>query len=404
MIVGTFIVNKSQIVSRFTDQLKISKIENLILDFMQDPRPLVIKGLFKYIQHIQNNVHYVLITSLNYKENKGRKILEYISNNSTLDTIDQLITIDNVLYNETPIFSNLSLIKNMESQEEKIYKMMMKNKASEIKKKYSQIQSSTSKNEYKERHSHQEEKLITSSKNETSQVSTSSKKTKSFETSKKGIFILLKEKLKCQIDVENTLKNVEINGEMILNIKNESYKNLEIKVKGDISACKFSPKLDKQSCKNNIIRSDKDFSLNKNIALMKWKSQNITNLPISFTFWPSEVKQGTYQVSLEFTAEEDINNLNINIPIKDVIVVDTNLTTNDNFIEWNIGNIKKNDSDSLDFQCKCEDIKKIFPIDVYFTSEKINLEVGDIEIKGHDEDEYEMKKMTEVEEYKIEYE
>lgn len=401
MIVGAFIVNKSQIVSRFTEPFSVSKIEMLILDYIQNPNPLVIRGLYKYISYVFNEVSYVIITSLQFKELEAKKILKFLSNNCTLDPIDQIVTLDNILYDNNYLFPNLSLIKNMDSQEEKIYKMMMKNKAGEMKKKYNSLKKSTSSIKSMPCQSYISSKSVglDIQGDDKKDINVSiNNKPRSFETGKKDIFILLKEKMKCQVDVENNIKVLELNGEMTLNIKNEKYKNIQIDVKGDTSKCKFSPKLDKEAVKCNIIRSSKDFSLNKNIALMKWKFQDIKKLPISFTFWPSEIKPKTFQVSLEITAEEDLDNLLINIPTKNMLEKNTS-----EFLEWNVGNIKKDNSDSFDFQCKCNDIVNIFPIDVYFTSNKINLEIEEVKIKETEGD-LEIRKVLEAEEFKLEYE
>ena len=108
MIVGAFIVNKSQIVSRFTEPLSVSKIEMLILDYIQNPNPLVIRGLYKYISYVFNEVSYVIITSLQFKELEAKKILKFLSNNCTLDPIDQIVTLDNILYDNNYLFPNLS--------------------------------------------------------------------------------------------------------------------------------------------------------------------------------------------------------------------------------------------------------------------------------------------------------
>ncbi|KAK6089744.1 hypothetical protein P3W45_001246 [Vairimorpha bombi] len=407
MIIGAFITNirTNQITSRLNDPLSITKIEHLLLDFLNSvskKEGILEKSLYKYIYTFSNDNYYVLITSLLFKEIKGKKLLNFLVSNSTHDPVDQLVTIDNILYGDNILYPNLSLIKNMESQEEKIYKMMMKNKETEMKKKQKDLK--YTKPLIKESSGIKVESVT----NIPSQEKKITEKRKRFETSQNGVFVLLKERLRCEIDIENNLKTLEINGEMNINIKNEKYKNIEIKLSGDILKCKFSPKLDKGSSVNGLIRSNKDFSLNKNIALMKWKDTELRNLPISFTFWPSEVKLGTYQISLEFVADEDLEDLVINIPKKNMLdVLVEGAKETGNIIEWSIGTVKKGESDTLDFQCKCNDVNDIFPIEVFFTADEIYLDVqvGEVRVDGGKvKEDCEIKKILEVENFKINYE
>jgi coatomer subunit delta len=407
MIIGAFITNirTNQITSRLNDPLSITKIEHLLLDFLNSvskKEGILEKSLYKYIYTFSNDNYYVLITSLLFKEIKGKKLLNFLVSNSTHDPVDQLVTIDNILYGDNILYPNLSLIKNMESQEEKIYKMMMKNKETEMKKKQKDLK--YTKPLIKESSGIKVESVT----NIPSQEKKITEKRKRFETSQNGVFVLLKERLRCEIDIENNLKTLEINGEMNINIKNEKYKNIEIKLSGDILKCKFSPKLDKGSSVNGLIRSNKDFSLNKNIALMKWKDTELRNLPISFTFWPSEVKLGTYQISLEFVADEDLEDLVINIPKKNMLdVLVEGAKETGNIIEWSIGTVKKGESDTLDFQCKCNDVNDIFPIEVFFTADEIYLDVQVEEVRvdgGKVKEDCEIKKILEVENFKINYE
>lgn len=413
MIIGAFITNirTNQITSRLNDPLSITKIEHLLLDFLNSVSKkdgILEKSFFKYIYTFSNDNYYVLITSLLFKDIKGKKLLNFLVSNSTHDPIDQLVTIDNVLYGDNILYPNLSLIKNMESQEEKIYKMMMKNKESEMKKKQKELK--YSKPLIKDLTGIRDTNNIKvdNVKNVPNQEKSVTEKRKRFETSQNGIFVLLKERLRCEIDIENNLKTLEVNGEMNVNIKNEKYKNIEIKLSGDILKCKFSPKLDKESSINGLIRSNKDFSLNKNIALMKWKDTELKNLPISFTFWPSEVKLGTYQISLEFVADEDLEDLVINIPKKNMLdVLVEGAKETGSIIEWNIGRVKKGESDTLDFQCKCNDVNDIFPIEVYYTTDNIYLDVQveEVRVGGEEiEKDCEIKKILEVENFKINYE
>lgn len=410
MIIGTFIKNtfNNKVVARFQDPLYADKIEFLIQDFLNtvlSKDGVLCKQLYKYIYNNINDTFYVLITTLDYSEMKARKFINFLVTNSTSDPIDQLVTIDNMLFENLVIYPNLYLIKKMESQEEKIHNLMMKNKEKELLKKQKAL-----KNEFK---SGKESRLFLDTSVKVSNIPNTNdlqrkvlvtEKKKRFETSKLPVFICLKEKVKYEIDMENNILNSELNGEMSINIKDEIYKNIEIYIDGDIQKCKFSPKLDKQSSLKGLIRSDKDFSLNKNIALMKWKNSNVKQLPISFSFWPSEVKLNVYQICFEYLAEEDIENLVIHIPKNKIsnLVIEGVVETNE-LVEWNVGSISQGDSDTLEFTCRCEDVNDIFPIDVYFISNRIYSNIDVLKVINDSETikNCEIKKVLETENFKI---
>lgn len=385
------------------------KIEYFLLDFMNSTTRksgVVPRDFYKYIYLFNEDNYYVLITSIFYNEPKAFRVLEYIISQ---DPVDVLVAIDNVIFGETVIFPNLSLIKAMDSQEEKIHNMMMKNKELEVRRRQKEMKykrgsgsSSVGSNLVKG----SSNVVNTPSTNPTSTTinpTPSVTKKKHFETSGSPVFICLKERLRCSLDYENNLKSVEVLGEMTLNIKDESLKGLEIHLEGDYKDCKFSPKLSKDSSTLGVIRSDKPFSLNKNIALLKWKDLNLKRLPIEFTFWPSEVKLNTYQISLEFTTDRPLENLNITIPkgkLRDIQSED--LKDKGNVLEWNV----HSSSTSLEFQCRCEDPTDIFPIEVYFTSNVSyrDIEVGEVLCDGKPLDCVDVKRVLEVDSFTLESE
>lgn len=383
------------------------KIQYFLLEFMNSPTKktgVLPKDLYKYIYLFFEDNYYVLITSLYYSEAKAFKILEYITHQ---DPLDVLVAIDNVIFEDTIIFPNLSLIRSMDSQEEKIYNMMMKNKELELRRKQKAMMRPVKKDPVKalvkdvvNRDALKEVKKDTVKRDMLNNEVTSSKKR--FETSKSPVFICLKERLRCSVDTENNIKKVEVLGEMTLNIKDEKYKALEIHLVGDYKNCKFSPKLSKDSSSTGVVRSDKPFSLNKNIALLKWKDTTVEKIPIEFTFWPSEIKLNTYQISLEYTTDTPLENLTIYIPKKNLREIHSeDLKDKGDVLEWSVGN---SPSDSLEFQCRCADPTDVFPIEVYFTSSHCHrsIEVGEVLCGDQPLDCVEIKKILEVDSFTIE--
>ncbi|EOB11514.1 coatomer complex delta subunit [Nosema bombycis CQ1] len=465
MILGTLVTNirNNQILARMKDPVYTEKIEFFLLEFMNSATKksgLVYKDLYKYIYTFDEDNYYVLITSLLFNEIKGFSILTHLINSKGGDPLDLLIFIDNIIYEDNIVYPDLNLIFNMDSQEEKIYKMMMKNKELEMRRKQKEIIKNKSKGG-------NGSKLDLNKLNINSKLSINNDltskptinntyirndlpvdfkpkdKKRRFETSTSPIFICFKEKIKCVINQENKIKLMEVMGEMTLNIKEEDFNNLEIKLKGNYEDCKFSPKLNKKDTNCGIIKSEKGFSLNKNIALLKWRgcvdggkgdgskvekggsskvnangkpslsnphsnsNPYLSNTPpLEFTIWPSEIKLNTFQFTLEIIPNLDLENLLISIPKRKLREIKFENENEDN-LEWKIDSISKGDSDSLEFQCKCEDPSDIFPIEIYFTSPGCYREIGIASIKMNGEDlkeKTDIKKMREVDEFTLESE
>jgi hypothetical protein len=479
MILGTLVTNirNNQILARMKDPVYTEKIEFFLLEFMNSATKksgLVYKDLYKYIYTFDEDNYYVLITSLLFNEIKGFSILTHLINSKGGDPLDLLIFIDNIIYEDNIVYPDLNLIFNMDSQEEKIYKMMMKNKELEMRRKQKEIIKKNGKggnigskldlNKLSSIESNIKPNQKSTINNPTIMkvndlpVDFKPKdKKRRFETSTSPIFICFKEKIKCVINQENKIKLMEVMGEMTLNIKEEDFNNLEIKLKGNYEDCKFSPKLNKKDTNCGIIKSEKGFSLNKNIALLKWRGSNssievggsnnsssevggskvekggsskpILNTPhfnitphsnsipylntphpnippLEFTIWPSEIKLNTFQFTLEIIPNLDLENLLISIPKRKLREIKFENENEDN-LEWKIDSISKGDSDSLEFQCKCEDPSDIFPIEIYFTSPGCYREIGIESIKMNGEDlkeKTDIKKMREVDEFTLESE
>jgi hypothetical protein len=114
----------------------------------------------------------------------------------------------------------------------------------------------------------------------------------------------------------------------------------------------------------------------------------------------------TFQFTLEIIPNLDLENLLISIPKRKLREIKFENENEDN-LEWKIDSIFKGDSDSLEFQCKCEDPSDIFPIEIYFTSPGCYREIGIESIKMNGEDlkeKTDIKKMREVDEFTLESE
>lgn len=415
MILGTLVTNlrTNKLLARMKEPVPNEKIEFFLLEFMNSAvtkAGTIYKDLYKYIYIYYEDNYYVLITSLFFSEVKAANILNHLINSPSTDPLDMLVSIDNIIYGDNIVFPNLSIIKNMDSQEEKIYKMMMENKELEVRRKQKQLKLKTGnkllETTKKLEEIHNKQLELTRRNLETLNLQVEKKESKkTFETSSSPVFVCFKERIKCTMDIENNLKASEVLGEMTINVKEEKYKNLEIQLEGEYKDCKFSPKLMKDSSKTGILKSEKPFSLNKNIALLKWKDSKIPTMPLELSYWPSEIKPNTYQISFEFTTAMDLENLSFSVPKKNLTdVTAEGVTITLDCIEWKVGSVASGESDSLEFQCKTSDLSLIFPIDVYFTSlncyRDLNITktvIGEEEIES-----IEIKKVLEVDSFAIE--
>lgn len=419
MIIGLFMANNqtNEMISRMTLPLAISRTEHFLLDFsnsVASTSGCIDKGLYKYVYNLVDSVYYVVITSPQHSRMRAQWVLDELQKNSNGDPIDALIAMDNLLYGQTLFSPNMDLIKSMDSQEEKIHELMMRSRTKEVVQKQKELQRrpvididrelEKVRNLEMEIRNESIQQLRSIAKIVTNPVKERRRK---FETSASPVFILFKERLKMTIDKENNIKSGEVQGDMSLMIKEDEYKNLEITLANCGKDAKFSPNLDKQASGRGVLRSERGFPVGKNVALVKWRDTEIKAPPITFTFWPSETSLNTYQIMLEYTAEHNLENLGIFFPKTHLsdIVVSGAASEGDSHIEWNVGDVEKGASDTLEFSCTCSDPSEIFPLDVYFASDfvftglsvsKVVLEeeIKDVEIKTV----FEVDKFTVVDE------
>lgn len=416
MIIGLLVTNSqtNQTVSRMTCALPVSKMEHFLLEFVNSAKSnagTIQKGFYKYIYSVIDSIYYVVITSPQHSSTRAQWILDFLQKNSSGDPIDSLITMDNLLYGQTLFSPNINLIKNMDSQEEKIHEMMVKNRTKEVVQKQKELQRKPFtdidrelervRNLEMEIRNENIQQLRTMTKVVTKPVKEIRRR---FETSTSPVFILLKERLKMVIDKENNVKSGEVQGDMTLTIKEDEYKNLEVKLGNYDKSMRFSPNLDKQASIDGILKSEKGFPVDRNVALVKWRNTNIRSPPVTFTFWPSETSLNTYQMMLEYTTEHDLENLSIFFPKTNIsnVVLSGPAKEGDSYIEWSIGDVEKGMSDTLEFSCTCSDPSEIFPLDVYFTSNFVftTLSVEKVFL-GNEVEDVEIKKVFEVDKFTV---
>lgn len=417
MIVGLFVANSltGHMVSRMTCAMPVSKIEHFMLDFISSEMKgsgSLTKGFYKYVYSMVDSVYYVVITSMGYSNMRAQGVLDVLQKNTSGDGVDALVTMDNILYGQTVFEPNVSLIKSMDSQEERIHELMMKNKSKELMQKQKELQRRpvTEIDRELEKVRSLEMEIRNESIQQLRSMTRASsnpvkERRRELETSESPVFIVFKEKLRMTIDKENNVKSGEVQGDMSITIKEEGFKDVEVVVGNVGKDVKFSPNLDRSVSGEGRLRCEKGFPVGKSVALVKWRSSDVREPPITFTFWPSETSLNVYQITLEYTAECNMRNLSVFFPKTSIssVVVDGAAKEGDTHIEWGIGDVEKGASDTLEFSCSCSDPSEIFPLEVYFTSDFVftKLSAEKVVKDGEEVHEVEIKKVFEVDKFAV---
>lgn len=182
--------------------------------------------------------------------------------------------------------------------------------------------------------------------------------------------VVLKERLKVTVDKDSNVKSCEIDGDLSMFLKREEHRSCSLKISTK-NELKYSPNLDRELAKEGVLRGVRGFPVNKNLALVKWKKNKIESLPISFTFWPSDLENGRFQIMFEICAEEDLRDVIFCFnkeKIKDVTVEEGDAEVKE-FLEWNVGTLDKGQAETLEFSCACLSPGDVFPANLFFTGE-----------------------------------
>lgn len=391
MIISVFVwdTHSNRKVFRSSYPMPSSKMNYFIAEFISleaSTDGVIEKESYNYV-YISNNVQkFAMQISKDHSIRSAASVLRFIEQNSTEDIFDVLVTIDNTLFDGEGIKLDLEPIKAMDSQEEKIYSMMMENKRLEM------IQ----------REKDQKRVLLTEQVMPRARPSTELKP-KKIERSSKPILVIIRERIKVAIDKENYVKENMVSGEMNLVISDPKYRQVQIRMKNLDASLKYSPYLDKDALKKQILRFEKDRGLNKSIPLLKWTRKS-TRQPMTFEFWNDE--DGEKYVSiLSFKATMDLRNLEFRFNIENVTDIETDEEheVGEDSILWRVGSVKRGEGKSIEIKCCSFDKSALFPIHSTFVSEDVEsqIDVENVFVEDEDVIDYEFRKIAEVEEFRI---
>ncbi|KAI5168722.1 coatomer subunit delta [Pancytospora epiphaga] len=388
--IGAIDMESDKKVFRAAKELSPSRINYYISEFISSALGsdgVLSRDSYDYIYITCGAYKYFIQTTKDAMRKETMSLLRYVEQSSEKDLFDILITIDAVLYGGQGIkLDDIRPIKTMDSQEEAIYNMMMENKNMEIKKR-----------EKEHRRVEYNEERINPGKQAVEH------KPKKIEQSDSPVLVVIKEKIKAVIDVENFIKESSVSGEVNLVIYKPECQSVQLKIANLKGAFKPSPYLDKLSLKKGILRFEKERGCNKSIPLLKW-SDKIAKMPLSIEYWNDE-ENGKYLTIIECKAKRSLTDVEFRFSKDEVTEIDVeeDMAVRDNAIVWRIGSLAAGESKSGEIRFFGFDSKGIFPANVSFGCGDIEsgISIDGATVKGEELKEFEVRRITEVEMFKI---
>lgn len=204
-----------------------------------------------------------------------------------------------------------------------------------------------------------------------------------------SVSLVIEEKLVVRLGRNGGLESMEVQGNMLLEVKDEEHALIRVLVKGGKHPgyqFKTHPNIDKALHANENILGLKDptrpFPCGSALGVLKWRysTKDEASLPLSINCWPSITGNRT-SVSIEYEASDamELKNVVISIPVPPSRDPPTVTTCDGDFrfdarggvMEWNIQLIdSSNRSGSMEFSVPVADTEAFFPIEVNFSSNK----------------------------------
>lgn len=389
MIIGIFLIDlhTNKRLYRSSSPMSSSKMNYYMTEFgslATEGEGSIQMDTYNYF-YLSNNVQKIgMQVTKDHSPRKAMSLLKYIEENSTEDIFDALVTIDSLLYGGIGVNLDLNPIKELDSQEEKIYKMMLENKRLEKaqREKEARIRGISEKKEIKE--------------------PVPEIKIKKIEKSNKPVLLIIREKAKLEINKDGEVKEKSINGEIDLVISDAKYRQLQIKMKNLKPSLKYSPYLEKAALKKQILRFEKERGLNKNIPLLKWSAE-CKEIPIQFDLWADE-EDDKVANTFEFKAKKNIKEIEFRFNRENAtdVEIEEGAEEGDSIV-WKAENLKKDESRIIEIKCTTFDKECLFPIEVKVVCDSLetNIDVDKVFVEENEIEEYEIRRIFEVESFVI---
>lgn len=205
---------------------------------------------------------------------------------------------------------------------------------------------------------------------------------------REGIHVTVAEAISAKLSREGAIESFEVKGDLQLRITDPSLTQVKLNLAvGDHRGAQLNahPKVDKALFKsaNTIQLTDtsKGFPANNAIQVMRWrlnaKPDDISDPPIKFTVWTSELSTNTYSITVEYelTGGDPLKDVTVVIPYStsepSVSSFDAVYEVSGDSIDWTIGDVDEdNASGSFEFEAQASSEAEFFPMNVRFAKSR----------------------------------
>ncbi|KAF8910297.1 hypothetical protein CPB85DRAFT_1306048 [Mucidula mucida] len=250
------------------------------------------------------------------------------------------------------------------------------------------------------------------------------------EVESQSVHVVVKEQVNLIILRDGGVQSMELKGDMILNISDESVAHIKLTLGspstdfgGNALQFKNHPNTNKftatQSTKVIALKDPaKSFPLNHGIGVLKWRyaGTDESNVPLSINCWPSPSGDGTCEVSIEYELENDnvtLYDVVISIPLPDgsypTVSSHTgewSLDSSSHSLAWSIPIVSPADdtrSGSMVFNVGGDDAGAFFPVQVRFVGlgSMAGVNIGSVETFAGEDVPFSVDSMVTVEKYSV---
>lgn len=203
------------------------------------------------------------------------------------------------------------------------------------------------------------------------------------EVHSESVYLHCGEKITIKAKRDGGLDSLEVHGIATLNISDEKYGLIKIKMGCDDDKSvqnQTHPNIDKELFRNSHIigmkNSTKPFPIGVDVGILKWRfqTQDESYVPLLINCWPSDNGSGGCDVNIEYELQLEkleLNDVVIQIPVNGTPVVSEcegmyEIDNRKNRLLWNLPVINtSNKTGSMEFSCTGKP-SDFFPINVQF--------------------------------------
>ncbi|KAK5116491.1 hypothetical protein LTR62_008040 [Meristemomyces frigidus] len=216
-----------------------------------------------------------------------------------------------------------------------------------------------------------------------------------------AVHLTIAESISARLSREGTLEYFEVKGDLQLRISDPSLTHVKLDLAiGDIQGAQLNahPKVDRNQFRNNnvvqLTDTTKGFPANNSIQVVRWrlaaKPEEVSDPPVKFTVWISEMSAGTYSVTIEYevpSGSDDLKDVVVTIPYATsepaVSSFDAVYEVSGDSVDWTIGDVDEtNNTGSFEFEAQAGEEAEFFPMSVRFRKTKpwVDVDVAGVEM------------------------